>query len=71
MPLSDLEQHIQKLEQNTDRQFTLKLEAVNCMVHTAIKRLEEDDFASYLAILKRAAKFNKRIHHPYLKISAC
>ena len=70
MPLCDLEQHVQKLEPNTDRQFTLKLGAVNRMVHTAIKRLEEDDVASYLAILKRAARFNKHIHHPYLKLSA-
>ncbi|QKX58400.1 uncharacterized protein TRUGW13939_05522 [Talaromyces rugulosus] len=69
MAFRDLELHVQKSEQDTDRQFAVKQEIVNRMVHTATERLEGDDVASYLSILKRAVSFNKHIHHPHLKLS--
>ncbi|KAE8552467.1 hypothetical protein EYB25_006361 [Talaromyces marneffei] len=71
MPFRDLEQYVQELEPHTDRQFAIKQEIVSLMVHTATERLEGDDVASYLSILKRAVSFNKHIHHPYLKLSVC
>jgi len=66
----DLEQYVQELEPDTDQQFAIKQEIVNRMVHTATEKLEGDDVASYLSILKRAVLYNKHIHHPYLKLSA-